>query len=197
MLSKREWQEITFLTKAVYSNLPIPSQINCTRINTRHGLTAIFIEFKDYDLLLFRGTNSLVDWLTNLKMIFFVPKQLKDALEFAKENIDPNRKTIISGHSLGGAIVQYVCNEIESKNFLGITYNPAGVMHLVKPKFDFLLYNFITDRDLLNNITGKLPWNFFSHIGVEIVVEDKLSKSKLESHSNFQVFMDYAEKTKE
>ena len=191
MLNVKEWEQVTFLTKAVYCNLPIPSQFKYSKIDTSCGLTGVFVELEDYDLLLFRGTNSFVDWITNFKMIFFVPRQLKDALAFAKENIRPNRKTIIAGHSLGGAIVQYVCNEIELTNFVGVAYNPAGVMHLVKPKFDFYLYNFITDRDLLNCITRKLPWNFFTNIGQEIIIEDKISKNKIESHSNFQVFMDY------
>ena len=192
MLNSSEWEQITFLTKAVYCNLPIPSQFNYSKIDTPNGLTGVFIELESYDLLLFRGTNSILDWITNLKMIFVVPRQLKDALEFAKNNIRPERKTIISGHSLGGAIVQYVCNEIESSNFIGITYNPAGIMHLVKPKFDFYLYNFITDRDLLNCITRKLPWNFFGNIGQEIFIKDDFSKNCIESHSNFQVFMDYS-----
>lgn len=188
---KNDWEQITFLTRAAYCDLPFPSEYNSTKINTFCGLNAIFIECEEYDLLIFRGTSSIRDWITDIEMVFRVPTQFKQALEFAKKNINPEKKLIITGHSLGGAIVQYVCNEIEATNFVGITYNPAGIAHLVEPKFDYLIYNFILDKDILNAFIRSLPWNFFKNLGEEFYLEDKISKNGIESHSNFRVFIDH------
>lgn len=194
-VKNEEFQTVTFLTKTVYHDLAYPDFFKMKhKTKNISGLNAEIFEFDEFDVLVFSGTNftSIRDWYANFKMALGIkPKQFYNALEFVSENYNQNKKTFVVGHSLGGAIASYIGNHISSDNVILITYNGAGIRHLVKPKHTNNMYNLITSKDILNNITKYLPFNYFKHIGKSTVICDNISKNCIKSHSNFHVFMSF------
>lgn len=183
---------ITRLTQYSYYDIAYPRHIKVKKYHSPLTcLDAIYFNLDEYDIFIFQGTTSLVDWVADLKMALGIkPRQFKRALKFVKNNGNKNKKTIIAGHSLGGAITEYVISELKcTDNLLGVTYNGAGVKHLLKNKNKNVhIYNYISDRDILNRLTRKLPFGLFDHLGETLILKDEEFKNGFKSHSNFRTF---------
>ena len=190
-LKSKKGKMITFLTRACYYDLPYDENIDMTKFTSKSRMDVIHFKFDKYDLILFQGTSSLFDWIADFKMALGIkPRQFKAALKFVKENINKDKQTYIAGHSLGGAITQYVVHELNMDNVYGYTYNGAGAKHLLRKKREhYKVYNYIGSRDILNRITRRLPFSYFKHIGNSCIIEDNESKNGIYAHSNFHVFM--------
>ena len=84
----------------------------------------------------FRGTESKKDWLVDAAIALDTNPQYNEAIEFTlkcieKYNIKKEDLTL-TGHSLGGILVQMVGSTLEIK---GYAYNPLGSFDLVHPVF--------------------------------------------------------------
>lgn len=76
------------------------------------------------------------DWcVSDIKLVIGrIPKQFYDAYNYlnsVKSSTPPDFKIFITGHSLGGSIVQLLCSLIENEQVTGYTFNPYGVKHLL------------------------------------------------------------------
>ena len=190
MLTTKLYQKLVFHASIIYHNLSYPDDFGLkTKTVKLSGLRAEIFEYENHDIVVFCGTNSLRDWLTNIQMIFCKPRQFYQALELVLEGYDPNKKTYIIGHSLGGAIAEYVGNAIHNPNLQVVTFNGAGIKHLINPKHDNNIVHFVTNKDILNRITKHLPFSLFKHIGEVKTVTDTESWCGLKSHGNWNVFM--------
>lgn len=191
-LTREQYEQAVFLCNCVYKNLAYPSNYRMRQKTKKvSGLCAETFEFDDFDIIVFSGTNftSLRDWWTNIQMAMGIkPRQFSDALEFILSCYNPNKKTIVCGHSLGGAITEYCVSNINNPNFIAVTFNGAGIKHICQPKHPENVYHFITKRDILNGIMQWMPFGYFKHVGKVIKVEDK-SWNCIKSHSNFHAFM--------
>lgn len=191
-LSTKLGRTTTLLTKFSYHDIAYPKDMKIEKYHSPLTcLDAMFVEYEDYDLFIFQGTTSFADCVADFKMALGIrPRQFKRALKFVKSHGDKTKPTIIAGHSLGGAITEYVIYKLKYKeNLLGVTYNGAGVRHLVHKKSEKVnIYNYISSKDILNNITKRLPFKMFVHLGETLIIEDKQSKNGFESHGNFNTF---------
>lgn len=92
-----------------------------------------------------------------------VPKQFYEACQYiqsVKQFIPNGFKVFMTGHSLGGSVVQLLCAITENKQIEAYTYNAYGVKHLlpnlekegflISSKFDNI-NNFSTSVDLVSN----------------------------------------------
>lgn len=194
-LSQEDYNFCVYLARAIYTKYY--EKLTPTHsISRLSGLRLDIFEFEEVNFVVFSGTNGFFafnDWLCNIKMALGIkPKQFIQALEVVSSELDQNKTTIFVGHSLGGALLEYVCNHIKHDNFMGVVFNGAGVRHLVEPKYENNIYHFITTRDILNR--AFLTWypfkwfkRYFKHIGEIHYVEDN-TFSMIKSHSNFYAF---------
>lgn len=191
-LKTEEGNAISFLTRCSYFDIPLPSKIKKTKFHSIiSSMDVIYYNFEEYDLFVFQGTSCILDWIANIIMALGIkPYQFTSALKFVKQYINPNKKTYVSGHSLGGAITEYIVHEFENdENVMGICYNGAGIKHLLKKANPNKVYNFVSTKDILNRITKKLPFSYFKHIGEVKMIQDNVSKNGLKAHSNFEIFL--------
>lgn len=183
---------ITCLTKLSYFNVPGDLNLKVQRYSSRIShMDVDYFEFKKYDVFVFQGTSCIFDWIADLKMALGIkPRQFKAALEYVRKNMHDDKQTYITGHSLGGAITQYVVHKLDNPNVVGVTYNGAGIKHLIRERKDkpYNIMNFYSDKDILNRLTACLPFSYFKHIGEELEVVDEYSKNGLQSHGTFFVF---------
>ena len=193
-MDRKLYQNIVFLASLIYKNMAYPDNFRLkAKMVKLSGFRAEIFEFDEYNIIIFCGTNSIRDWITNVQMIYKKPKQFYEALEFVLESYNQQKKMYIVGHSLGGAIAEYVGNAINKDNIMVITFNGAGVAHLIKPNFIDNVYHLVTTKDILNRLTKILPFKLFKHIGKVVVIKDDKSWNGLQSHSNWQVFMSFSE----
>lgn len=132
----------------------------------------------------FRGTESEKDWLVDVSIALDVNPQYNEAVEFTKycmEKYDIKKDDLtLTGHSLGGILVQMVGSNLEIKGF---AYNPLGSFDLVHPVFPnafealerFELYSSPATKFAKENIinisyndTGLLNGDILSNFATEI-----------------------------
>ena len=198
-ITQQEYDVCVYLAESIYEKYD--DCITPTHsVRKLSGLRADIFELDDVNYVVFSGTNgffAINDWISNIKMALLMkPNQFIEALEFISSELDQNKRTIFTSHSLGGAISEYVCNHIKHDNFVSVCFNGAGIRHLTKPKYHENIYHFITTRDILNRIFMKwIPFRwmkyYFKHIGKIIYIEDDISRNGIKSHSNWELFKEF------
>lgn len=124
---------------------------------------------EDYQIICFRGTNSLTDVVIDLwftKNIAFGGKgkvhagfqnALNEVWPTLEKNLDKNRKVIIAGHSLGGALAQLLAYRLALKN-----YKVSGVYTYGSPR--------VGNSDFKEAYNSRLANKTFLHINNEDAV---------------------------
>lgn len=76
-------------------------------------------------VVVFRGTDELKDWVrADIPQPFFLPRQYKQGLDYARELKEAHGDVAVTGHSLGGGIAQYAASRLGLEAW---TFNPAGL----------------------------------------------------------------------
>ena len=196
-VTQQDYDVIVFLTKLVYLDLEFPDVFNHKeRINKITGLRIDIFDMGDYDLFIICGTNGLNDWVANFKVgLGFTPRQYDQAYFYIKNNTpNTSKPIIISGHSLGGGIAEYVSSSLYyHQQVICFTFNGCGCSHLIHPllRKENDVYNIITDNDILNGITLRIPFvqYYMQHTGKIIMMKDKKHiLLSVGSHGNFSLF---------
>lgn len=197
-ITQQDYDTILFLTRLTYYEdvddiYPKPFS-NMATFEKMNGLRLNMFDMDDYILFIICGTNSLIDWVANTKVALgIIPRQYMEAYYYIK-NHSPNhgKPIIIAGHSLGGGIAEYVASCMcYHDQVLCITFNGCGCSHLIQPMLrrEDDIINVITDSDILNGITKRLPFTryYMQHCGKILEVEDnsKLPLS-IKAHSDFK-----------
>ena len=151
------------------------------------SFTAINNETKEI-VIIFKGSEPIPsfdlegivnDWcIADINLVIGkIPKEFYDAYDYVnsiKDVVSGDFKIFMTGHSLGGSLVQLLCALKENNHITGYTFNPFGVKHLIplleKEGFgvssDFVnINNFSIDIDLVSNHN--------KHIGKVFVVKYK------------------------
>lgn len=147
--------------------------------------TAINNETKEV-VIVFKGSEPLPsfdmesivnDWcVADLNLVIGkIPKQFYDAYKYVqavKPSIPTGFKVYMTGHSLGGSIVQLLCSLDENKQVTGYTYNAFGVKHLL-PSLKNEGFILSSDFNNINNFSMSvdLVSNQNEHIGNVFVVK--------------------------
>jgi|GEM_PF-6446384 len=143
----------------------------------------IVIVFKGSEPLPSFDLENIVNdwWIADLNLVVgVIPKQFYDSLDFlntVKKYIDQNGfkdnyKVYMTGHSLGGSVVQLLCSFEENSFINGYTYNAYGVKHLLKT-LENKGVNINQNFSNINNfsVSADLVSNQNEHIGNIYVVK--------------------------
>ena len=127
-------------------------------------------------------------------------KQFKDAWEFYKvvKKENPNRKIIIVGQSLGGALAQIVAAKeftVNRKKIETYTFNAPGCSHLLET-YDCnekYIYPFITNYSVMNDWCGM----FGEHVGKRYLIKPIELETNREDASTPEILNNILLKTHE
>lgn len=197
-ITQQDYDTILFLTRLAYYEgvddiYPEPFD-KISTVNKFSGLRLNMFDMDDYTLFIICGTNSLIDWIANCKVALnIVPHQYEQAYLYIKNNAPHHNKPIVvAGHSLGGGIAEYVASNLcYHDQVICITFNGCGCSHLIQPilRKEVDMINIITDSDILNGITMRLPFAqyYMQHCGIIYMVEDSSSLPlSVKAHSDFK-----------
>lgn len=197
-ITQQDYDTILFLTRLSYyedvDNIyPKPFDKIAT-VERFSGLRLNMFDMGDYMLFIICGSNSFNDWIANAKVALgFVPHQYEQAYCYVKNNTPHHAKPIIiAGHSLGGGIAEYVAsNMCYHDQVLCLTFNGCGCSHLIHPilRKEGGVINIVTDSDILNGITMRLPFAqyYMQHTGEVLVVKDESwFPLSFKAHSDFK-----------
>ena len=109
----------------------------------------------------FRGTDEWKDWLTNVQILRGKKGQFQTAIRYLEQifSLYPKHHFYLCGHSLGGALAQYLFVHFISEKDLvlkrAVTFNSAGVRLKQEPSYhDLPIDNYVIMRDIVGTITG-------------------------------------------
>lgn len=151
------------------------------RVNGRHDFNAsIYSQTKDGQQVVgiaFRGTESAMDWTTDIWNVFFGSEQYLEAIKLVRsvQKQYPNAEIFLTGHSLGGGEAAYAAAMTGlpaiSLNGAGPSYPhlaSVGLANLIRRikghAFDRNIIHVNEQDDILTNSPAGLPWsdNVFS-----------------------------------
>lgn len=165
-------------------------------INEEDGLQFYVIKSRlTKDLIIsFRGTDQWIDWLTNIQIVKSKKKQFDTAILNLEKIFSKflNYDIYFCGHSLGGALSQYLFihfyefNNISLKR--AVTFNSAGIRGKTEDNYYNLpIINYIIEKDMVGVNTGY-------HFGKIFFVKPKIIRNykflNLHTHSLDQFTFD-------
>jgi len=121
-------QRLLLETGCKYSNQAYNDKIkNGTKIESKlTSTTAFFVQTKTIDIICFRGTQQIRDWLFNISAIPFpyAGRLCHGGFVAAhssvwgkiKKHIDYDKKLLVTGHSLGGALAELTAAKLNGKH---------------------------------------------------------------------------------
>ena len=132
--------------------------VSSTKKENISGFYSAILRKDDKYLIVYRGTNDLMDWVANTTIGFTIrSRQFRLAEEVYKTLLKqcPDKgKITLLGHSLGGGLAEFIGANYEIRTY---TFNGIGIRHYLKPKIsnqtDFsYINNYISVVDLVGNL---------------------------------------------
>jgi len=164
--------------------------------NRKNGFDAYVAEGKNEVIIAYRGTNDIKDISQDFKMYYANKNlQIKDAqkiYDFVKSEPQFKEKRIIlTGHSLGGSLAQYVGakNNVETATFNAfgvgdIIVDEAKKMGIKTKIYPEKIVNYMHPQDIIFNINQR------NNIGVTYEVKGKILENEKQGDPHQVEFMD-------
>ncbi len=126
------------------------------------GLTYVTLQKGNTIYLAFRGSTTIDDWDTDARMILSLTTtrntRFAEAANVAHRllRIYPDKNLVVVGHSLGGAMVQYVVNVLPDKRLTrAYTFNPLGIPNGVTRTGTNKLIDVVHEADIAQLVMGE------------------------------------------
>lgn len=175
---------------------------NTIKIESRLTSTTVFIaKRKSIDIIAFRGTQQVRDWLFNLSAIPvpYAGRLCHSGFVMAhssvwrkiKKHIHPKKRTLICGHSLGGALAELSAAKLHKKhpNINLVTFGKPNVFFkgFKRPMSLDKQYSLISGSDMVARVprlcygpSSSQTVIYFSNAG-----EDCIDPTKAYKHDDF------------
>lgn len=168
------------------------------KTDEKWGFSAEVFEVDGKIVIAYRGTDDTKDRIADLKMGFFgETKQHKQALDYYKrvvnnyckdENGNITKEIVLTGHSLGGSLAQYVAYINDEK---AVTFCAYGMKNRLKKEEYNELKMLNAENNIKNYGNNRDPIfmsNVKNHIGQTLVIKDehKFYKDGIESRHSLK-----------
>ena len=159
-----------FLSRCVYYEIegvyPKPYD-KCLTFEVKYtGLKMNVFNMEDYYIAVLCGTNDWHDVIADIKVGLHI---------------------VFVGHSLGGFLAGMLHSTFKHRS-CAICLNPCGYRHLLKDEEGLNILNVITKHDILNNITGNIPFvkKYLQPLGEIVTLKDRYwFPLSIKAHSDF------------
>lgn len=165
-------KEFAKISKSAYSGVFEHKVLHTINIK---GIQSYILDFEDYCVLVFRGTDEQKDWIQDAKINFVntvygkMHKGFKQSWDLVSREIRnnlPNKPLYITGHSYGGALAFIAGLFIPHVEV--VTFGCPKVMH--KDYANYLKINHTRVRNC-NDIVTQVPLKPYVHIGKLIYLD--------------------------
>lgn len=150
-----------------------------TQVSANNGFHAKALEKDGVVMVVFRGSDDMGDLRVDHQMLSGkLPDQFQNAVDFMEQvrANNPNKKIVVTGHSLGGALTELVASKYD--DVLGISFDAVGTKGLVTSKTGIAkglkdnanTINYVVSGDVISNATP--------HVGQTTLVDVVADASK-------------------
>lgn len=150
-----------------------------TQASANNGFHAKALEKDGVVMVVFRGSDDMGDLRVDHQMLSGkLPDQFQNAVDFMEQvrANNPNKKIVVTGHSLGGALTELVASKYD--DVLGISFDAVGTKGLVTSKTGIAkglkdnanTINYVVSGDVISNATP--------HVGQTTLVDVVADASK-------------------
>ena len=162
---------------------------------TKDGMDAWVIDNTKEIVIVFRGTNNILNVIQDVEMVFgLVPSHIEyvmDVFEMAvKYAVEKHVPIIVTGHSLGGSFAQYLSYR---ENIPAYCFNPYGIRNDIKnanisDNLNLICQNYCIKGDVVSGINME---NQIGNVNIIDIPCDKPEIEKIKYLHAIQTIVDY------
>ena len=174
-------QDAGTLSAKVYSDRPADMNgwKQTAQASADNGFHAKALEKDGVVMVVFRGSDDMGDLRVDHQMLSGkLPDQFQNAVDFMEQvkAQNPNKKIVVTGHSLGGGLTELVASKYD--DVLGISFDAVGTKSLVTSKAG--IANGLKDnKNTINYVVqGDIISNSSAHVGNVTLVDGVLDATK-------------------
>ena len=174
-------QDAGTLSAKVYSDRPADMNgwKQTAQASADNGFHAKALEKDGVVMVVFRGSDDMGDLRVDHQMLSGkLPDQFQNAVDFMEQvkAQNPNKKIVVTGHSLGGGLTELVASKYD--DVLGISFDAVGTKSLVTSKAG--IANGLKDnKNTINYVVqGDIISNSSAHVGNVTLVDGVLDATQ-------------------